>query len=85
MVDQVVYQFRMGDVEDIDLYIHPVINKFFDSRKGRWLEERNIDLIWRGHDSFDYYTTIQFVAKMTEEQKFMYILKFGHDKEYLDH
>lgn len=83
MNEIVVYSFKMGDVEDFNIYLEPVIDKFLLSEKGRWVSDNSHTIKYRIHDTFDFYHMIEFIAEMSDEQAFLYKLRFGNDEEYL--
>lgn len=79
-----IHTTMIGDVEDPDIAMIPLLDKFCKTEKYQWLHENNILMKYRFHDTFDFYHTVEFVAEFYDEElEFMYKLKFGNDKKHM--
>ena len=77
MKDVVVHQQQMGDVEDFEIYHNYILEWFYQTDKGIWCTDHNIQLKYLVHDSFDYYHTFQLIGEMPSKDAFVYKLAFG--------
>jgi len=74
----VVHSFKMGDVEDPDLYASEPLYKWEHSEAGKWVMENAIETpVWqRGADNYSYGYDYKVIAKFTPEQYTYYKLKY---------
>jgi hypothetical protein len=77
----VVHRFRMGDVEDPDLYAAQPLWEWQDSEMGKWVMERAVETPeWhRMHDHISYYHRYAVVAKLKDVDYTFWTLKWGND------
>jgi len=81
-VELVVHEFRMGDVEDPDLYAAEPIWKWQQTEAGQWVMENATEKpSWhRMHDIHNYGYQYQIRAKLRPIDVTWYLLKWGrHD------
>lgn len=75
----IVHQFRMGDVEDPDIYAAQPLWEWQESEMGKWVMERAVDTPeW--HRNLDYVTfgyQYAIVAKMKDVDYTFWALKWG--------
>jgi hypothetical protein len=75
----VVHRFRMGDVEDPDLYAAEPLLQWQESEMGKWVMERAVDTPeWHrhaDHTTFGYQFAI--VAKLKDVDYTFWALKWG--------
>ena len=76
----VVHKFRMGDVDDPDLYAAQPLYDWQISEMGKWVMERAVDTPeWhRQHDQFNYGYQYAIVAKMKDIDYTFWQLKWGN-------
>lgn len=85
MNEVIIYTTRMGDVDDVDLHMLPILETFYKTEQFKWLDKNKVIMKYRFHDTFDFYHTLHFIAEFeSEELEFMYKLKFGNGGKYLD-
>jgi hypothetical protein len=77
----VVYRFRMGDVDDPDLYAAQPLYDWQTSEMGKWVMERAVDTPeWhRQMDYSSYGYQYAVVAKMKDVDYTFWQLKWGND------
>ena len=77
----VVHRFRMGDVEDPDLYAAQPLWEWQESEMGKWVMERAVDTPeWhRQLDQLQYHMQYAVVAKMKDVDYTFWVLKWGND------
>ena len=77
----VVHRFRMGDVEDPDLYAAQPLWAWQSSEMGKWVMERAVDTPeWhRQMDQLQYHIQYAVVAKMKDVDYTFWVLKWGND------
>jgi hypothetical protein len=77
----VVHRFRMGDVEDPDLYAAQPLWEWQESEMGKWVMERAVDTPeWhRQMDQLQYHTQYAVVAKLKDIDYTFWTLKWGND------
>ena len=77
----VVHRFRMGDVEDPDLYAAQPLWEWQESEMGKWVMERAVDTPeWhRQMDQLQYHMQYAVVAKMKDVDYTFWVLKWGND------
>lgn len=78
MIQVIVHTFRMGDVEDPDIYAAQPLLDWEKSEKGQWVMNNAVEMpVWRrlaGTISYGY--EYQIIAKFTEENYTYYSLKY---------
>ena len=73
----VVHTFKLGDVEDPDLYAAIPLGQWQDSESGKWVMEHAVETPWWERTSnLDYHLTYRICAKLTEADQVFYRLKF---------
>ena len=77
----VVHRFRMGDVEDPDLYAAQPLMKWQESEMGVWVMKHAVQTPeWhRMHDHISYYHRYAVVAKLKDVDYTFWTLKWGND------
>ena len=77
----VVHRFRMGDVEDPDLYAAQPLWEWQQSEMGVWVMERAVDTPeWhRQMDPIQYHTQYAVVAKLKDIDYTFWTLKWSND------
>jgi hypothetical protein len=77
----VVHRFRMGDVEDPDLYAGEPLWNWQQSEMGKWVMSKAVDTPeWhRQHDQFNYGYQYAIVAKLKDVDYTWWQLKWGID------
>ena len=76
--DIVVHRFRMGDVEDPDIYAAQPLWEWQESEQGRWIMEHAIDKpIWhRHHDVITYGYEYAITVKLKERDYTHWLVKW---------
>jgi len=76
--DIVVHRFRMGDVDDPDLYAAQPLWEWQESEQGKWVMERAIETpVWhRQHDHISYYHEYAITAKLKERDYTHWLVKW---------
>ena len=79
----VVHRFKMGDVEDPDLYAAQPLLEWQNSESGKWIMDHAVEVpIWHRHISpMNYHTDYAVSAKLTAQDATFFILKWG---EHID-
>ena len=82
----VVHRFRMGDVEDPDLYAAQPLWEWQESEMGKWVTERAVDTPeWHRHtDHLSYHLQYAIVAKLKDVDYTFWTLKWGNDVDRTD-
>jgi hypothetical protein len=77
----VVHRFRMGDVEDPDLYAAQPLWEWQESEMGKWVMERAVDTPeWhRQIDVMQYHMQYAVVAKLKDIDYTFWTLKWSND------
>ena len=77
----VVHRFRMGDVDDPDLYAAQPLMEWQESEMGKWVMERAVDTPeWhRQMDHLAYHLQYAVVAKLKDVDYTFWQLKWGND------
>ena len=77
----VVHEFRMGDVEDPDLFAAGPLIDFENSDKGRWVLEHATDIpVWTRHVDPGYMGWLYTITADFEEAALTeWMLKYGTD------
>jgi len=74
-----LHQFRMGDVEDIDIYIAQPIHEWQQTEKGQWCMLNASDMTyWTTPDPYNYGYQISITGKLEQPQAVEFILRWGH-------
>jgi len=77
----VFHSFRMGDVEDPEIYAAQPIHEWEKSEQGQWVMEHCADPQFRiSPDSFAWGHTVTIYGMLTEEHATWWQLKWGHVK-----
>lgn len=72
-----VHRFKMGDVEDPDLWAAQYLVEFETSEKGKWVMENTIDPTWnRNSDHTMWGWEYTITTTMSEEQYTYFKLKY---------
>ena len=82
----IVHQFRIGDVEDPDLYAAQPLWEWQESEMGKWVTERAVDTPeWHRHtDHLSYHLQYAIVAKLKDVDYTFWTLKWGNDVDRTD-
>ena len=82
----IVHRFRMGDVEDPDLYAAQPLWEWQESEMGKWVTERAVDTPeWHRHtDHLSYHLQYAIVAKLKDVDYTFWTLKWGNDVDRTD-
>lgn len=75
----VVHRFRMGDVEDPDLYAAQPLWEWQESEQGKWVMERAIEKpIWHRNDNWAelFGTDYAVTAKLKEKDYTHWLIKW---------
>jgi hypothetical protein len=77
----VVHRFKMGDVEDPDLYAAQPLWEWQQSEMGQWVMSHAVDQPeWHRHNNpASYHTEYAVVAKLTAKDYTYWILKWGNE------
>jgi len=75
-----VHQFRIGDVEDPDLYAAQPLWEWQESEMGKWVMERAVEVPeWhRNINHFGYHFEYIVVAKLKDVDYTFWALKWGN-------
>lgn len=78
MIEIIVHSFKMGDVEDPDLYAADPLYKWENSEKGQWVMNNAVEPpVWIRHISeYTFGYEYQVKAKFTPENYTYYSLKY---------
>ena len=76
-----VHTFKMGDVEDPDLYAAQPLCEWQDSEMGKWIMERSIETPkwYRQHDHFNYGYQYAIEAFLKGADYSFWVLKWGNE------
>ena len=76
----VVYRFRMGDVDDPDLYVAQPIYEWQESDAGKFIMEHAVEKpYWhRTNDIASYGHRYDIVARLSEQNETFWTLKWGN-------
>jgi hypothetical protein len=76
----VVHRFKMGDVDDPDLYAAQPLWEWQQSEMGQWVMDHAVDQPeWRRHsDHVSYHLEYIVVAKLTARDYTFWVLKWGN-------
>lgn len=79
--DLVVHRFKMGDVEDPDLYAAQPLLDWQHSESGKWVMEHAVEVpMWHRHQTpMDYDIGYAVTAKLTAQDATFFILKWGNE------
>ena len=74
----VVHRFRMGDVEDPDLYAAQPIYEWQESEQGKWVMEHAVETpFWHRHtDPSTYGYKYYIIARLREQDQTYWALKW---------
>ena len=76
----VVHRFKIGDVEDPDLYAAEPLHKWEKSDQGQWIMKNAIETpVWHRNDDLSTWQ-IQYAitAKLNSKDYTYFLLKWGH-------
>jgi hypothetical protein len=76
--DVKVYEFRMGDVEDPDLYASQPLWEWQQTEAGQWIMEHAVEIpFWhRITDPYNYGYTYHVIARLSEQDQTYWALKW---------
>jgi hypothetical protein len=76
----VVHRFKMGDVEDPDLYAAQPLWEWQQSETGTWVMSHAVETpIWHRYmNAASYHTDYAVTAKLTAQDATFFILKWGN-------
>ena len=78
MVKIHVKTLKVGDVEDPEIYLGPVIWDWLQTDHGKWCKEHAGDMVWHSHNNYMTYENVyKVVAVFKEEDAMIYKLKWG--------
>ena len=73
----VVHSFRMGDVEDPELYAAEPLLEWQESEQGRWIMERAVDTPEWHRQPYEYYGyEFAITAKLKEQDYTHWLIKW---------
>ena len=77
----IVHRFRMGDVEDPDLYAAEPLWEWQHSEMGRWVMNKSVETpVWhRQHDQFNYGYQFAVEAFLKGADYSFWVLKWGNE------
>ena len=77
----IVYRFKMGDVEDPDLYAAQPLWEWQQSEMGKWVMERSVETpMWhRNNNVSNYHTEYAVQAWLKGPDYSFWVLKWGND------
>ena len=80
-IECIVHSFRMGDVEDPDLYAAQPIHEWEQSDQGQFIMEHAVDKPeWHRHlDQFSYGHEYVIVAELEKKKLSEFYLRWGKD------
>jgi hypothetical protein len=75
----VVHRFRMGDVEDPDIYAATPLMEWQESEIGKWIMERAVEQpVWHRHaDPMSYGYEYAITARLKDVDYTFWALKWG--------
>ena len=74
----ILHEFKLGDVDDVELYVAHPIYAWQQTEKGKWCMENAYDLTW--HTMLDEHSLgyrITITGKLTEKNLTYYMLQWG--------
>jgi len=72
----VLHEFKMGDVEDIEIYAAQPIYEWQQTPEGKWAMEHAEDITWQTHIDPGYYGwTVQITGILEDKYATYYTLK----------
>ena len=76
--DVLVHEFRMGDVEDPDLYAAQPLYEWQQTEAGQWVMEHAVETpFWhRQSDPYNYGYTYRVIARLSESDQTYWALKW---------
>lgn len=76
--DVCVHEFRMGDVEDPDLYAAQPLSNWQNSESGAWIMAHAVDVpFWhRVADPYSYGFKYLIIARLSEPDELFWTLKY---------
>jgi len=80
--DVKVYEFRMSDVDDIEIYSAAPIHEWSQTEAGKWVFENAVETpYWmRRADYINYGHHFVIMARMSEQNETFFKLKYVHTK-----
>jgi len=80
--DVCVHTIKMGDVEDPDLFVADPIWKWQQTESGKWVMENAVEQpYWiRNIDTLNYGHTYKIMARLSEQNRTFWELKWGGNK-----
>ena len=83
----IVHRFRMGDVEDPDLYAAEPLWEWQHSEMGRWVMNKSVETpVWhRQHDQFNYGYQFAVEAFLKGADYSFWVLKWGNEVDRQAH
>lgn len=77
----IVHRFKMGDVEDPDLYAAQPLIEWQESEQGKWVMDHAVETpVWHRHIApMNYHTDYAITAKLTAQDATFFILKWGNN------
>ena len=77
----IVHRFKMGDVEDPDLYAAQPLWEWQQSEMGKWVMERSVETpMWhRNQNPASYHTDYAVQAWLKGADYSFWVLKWGHE------
>lgn len=82
IVKVVVHEFKLGDVDDVEIYAAQPIWEWQQSEKGKWIMEKAIEspTWYRNNDMITWSQNFKIVAKLKEKDYTFYQLKWGNGR-----
>ena len=82
IVDIDVYDFKVGDVDDPEIYAASPLWEWEKSEQGQWVMEHSVEepIYYRVPDNFDYCHKFVIRAKLRESDAVFFKLKWGKFK-----
>lgn len=77
-VKVLVHRFKLGDVDDPEIYAAQPIYEWQQTEAGKWVMEHSQDTFWkRHHDYVTYGYEYVIIATLSESDATWYKLKFS--------
>lgn len=74
----VFYSFKLGDVDDVELYAAQPIWEWQQTEQGKWVMEHAYDLTWhRTPDEHTFGYSIKVTGKLSGKNLTYYMLQWG--------
>jgi hypothetical protein len=76
-----VHEFKMREVDDIEIFVAEPLSQWLNTDAGKWVKEKSKDTVWMHRFVPDYFEYIvRIYADLSEEDITYYTLKWGSIK-----